>query len=227
MTNSLAVLLAVLVFLGVVAVVGLLVVLACWWLARGATGRARYAAVAAAGTAVAYLVTLAVVSLASREVVLPVGAEKYFCELDCHLAYEVVSVSPVAAGPDSGGLWQVVVQTRFDDSTISPRRPRDATLTPNPRRIALRSGTGALVPPLTPSDLSAAGIRDTGTPIDRPLVPGASYRTSFWFRLPGEERPGAVLLEDAAPESRLLIGHERSPLHAKVFLALPAPLAGP
>jgi hypothetical protein len=227
MTSTLAILLSVLAFLGTLALAGGLAGLSLWWVARGAAARARYAALGAAAAAAVYLVVLGTVSLSSREVVLPAGSEKYFCELDCRLAYRVVSAEPVAEGPATATLWRVVVQTRFDETTISSRRPRDATLRPNPRRIGLRTGTGALVSPLAPAELSAAGIHDASTPIDQPLAPGESYRTSFWFRLPGEERPAAVLLEDDTPESRLLIGHERSPLHAKVFLALPAPLAGP
>lgn len=227
MTSTLAVLLSILAFLGTLALTVGLAGLSLWWIGRGAPARARCAALGAAGAAATYVVVLGIASLASREVVLPAGSEKYFCELDCHLAYRVAAADPVAEGLATGTLWRVVVETRFDETTISSRRPRDARLTPNPRRIVLRTGTGAMVPPLTPAEVSSSGIEDTGTPIDRPLAPGESYRTSFWFRLPSEGRAESVLLEDDMAVSRLLIGHERSPFHAKVLLALPAPLAGP
>ncbi len=226
MTTPLTILLAVLAFLGTLALIVAVAALSLWWFRGGTTGRARYAAMGAVGAGVAYLVILGAASLASREVVLPVGGEKYFCELDCHLAYEVLSAGPVARGPDTGDLWEVVVQTRFDETTISPRRPRDATLTPAPRRIRLRFSGDAL-PPLSPAELSVAGIVDQSVPMDRPLIPGESYRTSFWFRVPPQGRPEVLLLEDDMTVSRLLIGHERSPFHAKVLLALPTTLAVP
>lgn len=227
MTSTLAILLSILAFLGTLALTGGLAGLSLWWIGRGAPARARYAAAGAAGAAAVYGVALGIASLTSREVVLPAGSEKYFCELDCHLAYRVVSAEPVAEGPATGTLWRVVVQTRFDEATISSRRPRQATLRPSSRRIVLRTGTGAMIPPLTRANLSASGIHDGSTPIDRPLAPGESYRTSFWFRLPSQERAESVLLEDDMAVSRFLIGHERSPFHAKVLLAPPAAMAAP
>ncbi len=227
MTTPLAILLAVMAFLGTLALITALVVLSLWWFSSGVGERSRHAAVGAAGAGVAYLLLLGGASLTSRDVILPPGSEKYFCELDCHLAYEVLSAGAVAPAPDSGNLWEVVVRTRFDETTISPSRPRDGLLTPSPRRIRLRTADGILVPPLTAAEVSTVGIRDTSVPLDRPLIPGASYRTSFWFRMPLGSRPEALLLEDDMAISRVLIGHERSPLHAKVLLALPAGLARP
>jgi hypothetical protein len=48
----------------------------------------------------------------------------------CHLAYSVAT-SKAEALP-SGRLREIVtVKVRFDEATISARRPRDGTLTPN------------------------------------------------------------------------------------------------
>jgi hypothetical protein len=57
-------------------------------------GKARWALRVGAlvGTgAVVYIALLLGMSLASREVTLAPGQEKYFCEIDCHLAYSVVA----------------------------------------------------------------------------------------------------------------------------------------
>src|SRR5439155_12465337 len=56
---------------------------------RRAAGRVVVSAAAAAGL---YAAVLLVFSLASREQVAGRGDEKYFCEVDCHLAYSVVDV---------------------------------------------------------------------------------------------------------------------------------------
>jgi len=221
--SNVSVLLSVLAFLGTIALVGLLAVLALWWAARGDGRRARLAAMGALGAGIAYAAVLAVASLTSREQLIPAGGEKYFCELDCHLAYKVVAVAPALDQAGDSRLWAVTVQTRFDETTISERRPRDAPLTPSPRQIRLRAGTGSRVPALTPAEVAAAGIADTGTPIDQALRPAESYRTTVWFRLPAGESPTVLLLEDDVEVSRVLIGNERSPMHAKVVLALPGP----
>lgn len=224
--SNASVLLSVLAFLGTIAVVGLLGALALWWALRGNGQRARLAAVGALGVGAAYAAVLAGTSLISREYLIPAGGEKYFCELDCHLAYKVVALAADTDRAGAGRLWAVTVQTRFDETTISPRRPREAPLTPSPRQIRLRLSTGGLIAPLTPVQLAAAGISDTGTPIDQALRPAESYRTTVWFRLPAGESPAALLLEDDVEVSRVLIGNERSPLHAKVVLALPAAAVG-
>ncbi len=224
-TSTLAELLAALAFLGTVGLTVLLAAFALRWAIGGRLPRARYAALGAAAVATAYAVVLTVVSLTSREVVIPPDGEKYFCELDCHLAYRVVSVAPVPEPPGEGRLWVLTVQARFDETTISARRPLDATLAPTPRRVLLRTSGGGVAGPLSPGELAAAGIHDSTIPMDHPLRPAESYRTSFWFRLPPEDRPAALQLEDDVGVSRFLIGNERSPWHAKVLLALPGPMA--
>jgi hypothetical protein len=76
-------------------------------------------------------------SVASQTVVLASGQEKYFCELDCHIAYSVVS-SGFQPDPQIAGdtRYVVDVQTRFDPTTISPRRG-NGPLTPGPHEVSL------------------------------------------------------------------------------------------
>src|SRR5271157_3356985 len=87
-------------------------------------------------------------SLLSREVVLPVGAWKYFCEIDCHVAYSIGDIRSMAsAGPEmqqvagNGKFVVIEVKTWFDPATISARRG-DGPLTPNERKILLFDGLG-------------------------------------------------------------------------------------
>jgi len=91
--------------------------------------------------------------------------------------------------------------------------------------VLLAASGGRAADPLTPGDLATAGIHDSTTPIDHPLRPAESFRTSFWFRLPPEDRPAALQPEDNVGVRRFLIRNERSPWHAKVLLALPGPMA--
>lgn len=213
---------AVLAFLGTAGLLGAGLLAAVVVLARG---RAHLAVKIGMGMAVIVLVygaVLSVCSLTSKEIVLAPGDEKYFCEIDCHLAYSVIGVRrgrtlgppdrPVAA---RGEFSVVTLQTRFDELTISPRRGREAPLWPNPRCMWIEDETGRRF-----EVSSAAQAALETTPLTLPLRPGESYTTTLAFDLPPRvERPRLFLGESIWP-ARLLIGHEQSFLHQKTFFAL-------
>ncbi len=90
------------------------------------TAARRIAMVATAGAGL-YLAALAVVGAASGERTLPPGGKKYFCEIDCHLAYSVLSeeaTSPIRrCGPSGDGLRVVRVETTRRPSRASAETP--------------------------------------------------------------------------------------------------------
>jgi hypothetical protein len=88
-----------------------------------------------------YSIVLCGLSFISREIVMPAGGWKYFCEIDCHLAYSIAgaqtagTIGPEMEQPAARGKFVVVrAKTWFDPSTISPHRG-DRSLTPNSRRV--------------------------------------------------------------------------------------------
>jgi hypothetical protein len=112
---------------GLLLCVAALVVL--YLLARGRRAAAGHVLLAGTGLCVAYAGLLVLFSAASTERVLARGAEKHFCEIDCHLAYSVAGVrqaqtlGPPARPARARGVFYVVtVKTRFDEQTISPTR---------------------------------------------------------------------------------------------------------
>lgn len=161
--------------------------------------------VIAAGAAV-YFALLVGFCAASRTTTLARGQEKYFCEIDCHLAYSVVDVK---TQPDSH--YVVTPRTRFDETTISPSRPKDATLSPSPRDVRLLDATGHEYTP----------IAIVGTPLLTALKPGDSYATQLAFDVP-KDAAGLRLLLNTTPgwPDHLVIGDENSWLHKKTFFAL-------
>ena len=187
---------------------------------------ARLAIGGGAGLAAVYAIALVVGGAASGNRVLQPGEEKYFCELDCHLAYSVTALRPMTGVAEAKGVvWAVTIRTRFDERTISSRRSREAPLSPNPRRAALVAADGAEFPPLpaTLDQLSALGI--SSTPLTQKLRPGEAFTTTLMFDLPAGAVPASLdLVEDILP-TRLMIGHERSPFHGSARLALPGALA--
>lgn len=192
-------------------------------------GRRRLAAgvagVAGAGAAI-YLALLFGSALVSRAELLPAGGEKYFCEIDCHLAYSVAAVSrPEHLGTDSApvaptGGWLVVrLKTRFDERTISPRRG-DAPLRANPRAVAIVDEQGRRFPESETGRRALEAAGERGTPLDEPLRPGESYWTSLVFDIPPDAKNPRLLLTEADPLTGFLIGHENSPAHRKAFFRL-------
>ena len=155
----------------------------------------------------------------SRERTLHPGEKKYFCEMDCHLAYSVV-----ATAEPGRGLRAVTVQTWFDPSTIASFRG-NAPLTPNPRTLYLVDGSGRRYAPSGPATKAWEQEHGGSTPLTRVLVPGESYATTFVFEAPATARGLRLFLGDPLGPENLIIQHENSPFHAKIYFALPAAAA--
>ena len=79
-----------------------------------------------------YVAALVIASLASHSRLLAPGQEKHLCEVDCHLAYSVAAAKSETL-PSGQVRHTVTVKIRFDETTIAPWRPRDASLSPNSR----------------------------------------------------------------------------------------------
>jgi len=186
------------------------------WLAK--RSRRAWQALGAVVVVGGFYVTLLVgAALTSDERTLAPGEWKYFCEIDCHLAYTVTEVRTAKTlGPPEkqisteGVFYVVTVKTWFDERTISSRRPRDLRLQPDPRLVAVVDGYGNSYLPR----------QSRGAPLTQPLLPGQSYTTEFVFDLPADRPNFRLLLTTAVPVNWFLIGHEGSFFHKKVFFAL-------
>lgn len=164
-----------------------------------------------------YLFLLLAYAATSKEQVLDLLAEKYFCEVDCHLAYSVTNVArsrTVGVPPNrrtARGIYHLAtVKTRFDEQTISSRRAKDAPLSPNPRSVLVVDDEGRRFEPV------ATG----GTPLTQILRPGESYTTELVFDLPSDVKNPRLLITESLWVTRLLIGHENSFAHKKTSFRL-------
>jgi hypothetical protein len=216
----------VLAFLGTALTLLFLAALLVFLMATGRRRRARWAALAAGGLVGTYAALLLAHSALSRPQVARVGEEKYFCEVDCHLAYSVTGVRREKrlgpAGKESGarGVFTIVtVKTRFDERTISPRRGREP-LTPNGRRIAVMDAHGSVYGSSPEGAAALTSVGGASTPLTTPLRPGESYTTTFVFDLPDDIQAPHLLLTEDSPVTRFLIGHENSFGHAKTRFRL-------
>jgi hypothetical protein len=170
---------------------------------------ARLAAFAIAIGAAIYFALLFGFSAGSRDTSLGRGQEKYFCEIDCHLAYSIVDVK-TEPGPDSTDYW-ITLRTRFDGATTSSRRPKDAPLTPSPREARLVDAGGREYRPLSTA----------GSSLLTPIKPSDSYTTQLGFRVPSRAS-GLRLLLSTIPAwpDHLVIGDENSWWHKKTYFGL-------
>ncbi len=168
------------------------------------------------------------VSVGSSERTLRAGERKYFCEADCHLAYSVTSVQTarmLGSGEKqvttAGTFYVVTLQTYFDEDTISAKRG-NGLLHPNLRTIRMLDDAGQSYVPsvdgLKALDAPAAKM----VPLDQALQPGEKYETTLVFDLPQNARNPKVWLTDPLPVNWMLIGHENSIFHKKVYFAVEA-----
>jgi hypothetical protein len=207
--------LQVLMFLGTATLAGILLLLTIYGLLRRKPWVRRPAAAFVAVIAI-YFAILLTFSFASREKTLARGEEKYFCEIDCHLAYSIQGVE--RASTTMGTLVTVRLRTRFDEKTISLHRPKDASLTPAPREVQLVASNGTS---FFPVGLSGMPIDVTvTTPINTPLKPGWSYMTTIQFEVPANSDHLRLLVTSPGGPVNLLIGNEMSFWHKKTFLSL-------
>jgi hypothetical protein len=180
-------------------------------------------ALLAAVIALSYGSLLFGASLLTPNRTLAAGQWKYFCEADCHIAYGIESAQLTASlGPElkplpANGRFAVVrLKTWFDPSTTSRSRG-NGPLTPSAREVVLVDDRGRRWAP----SARASALLDPGTPLSEPLRPGESYSTTLVFDVPPEAGGLRLLIFDADPISKILIDSENSPLHGKIYLALP------
>jgi hypothetical protein len=184
--------------------------------------RARRVLAASVAGVAAYAFLVVAFSLSSSEHVLARGEEKYFCEIDCHLAYSVLHVRQTktlgegAQQATANGMFHVVtLKTRFDEQTVSPRRGTQP-LTPNSRVARVFAGDGRRF------EVSSEGQRaleqspeGAGKPLATPLRPGEAYTTELVFDLPPDVKNPRLLINAGEVVTHFIIGHENSFLHKK------------
>ena len=212
-----------LLFLGAIAATMLAAAVLVYALVRRHRVLRRWTAIALVAIPSTYATALFANSLGSQERVLARGEKKYFCEIDCHLAYSVERVErmkTLGSMRAQGTFYVVTLKTWFDESTTSPMRPREAPLYPNPRQVYMAdvSGRRVLRSDAAEAEVERAGV--TSTPLTRPLIPGESYVTTLVFDLPDDAREPRLFVGEADPVSSLLIFDEQSPLHRKIWFDL-------
>jgi len=218
LTPALPSALVVLAFLGTAFLLAVVLLAAGVSFALGKRRLDRWLSFAWLAAGAAYGAALLVASLASREHVLAKGDRKYFCEIDCHLAYSLQQVTTKPA--DQATRYRVSIQTWFDPKTIASFRG-NGPLTPNPREVFVVDAAGRRYGP-SPAGMAALEQERGGPspPLSRELRPGESYTTTLAFDLPEGARDPRLFVGDPPGAELFLIDHENSFFHKKLYFAL-------
>ncbi len=183
----------------------------------------RHSLLAIAVVVVGYGALTLAFSAFSHERILAIGEEKYFCELDCHLAYSVQQIrkmKSIGNATADGEFYAVTIRARFDEATTAPWRPRDVPLTPNPRTITLVDDRGQSIAPSAAGQQAWETIHGKSATLLDPLRPGESYEAVRVFDVPSGVSSARLLVSSEGFPVPVLIGHESSLWHKKTYFAL-------
>lgn len=201
-------------------------VLLVWTLFARRSEWARKIVVAMVALTCLYGTTLLAASLASSEKTLRAGEKKYFCEVDCHLAYSVTSVQTAKTlgsgerqATAAGMFYVVTLQTYFDEKTTSATRG-NGLLYPNLRMVRMVDEQGQWIPASLEGTKALDAQAAKMVPLEQSLRPGETYETTFVFDLPGDTKNPRLWLTDPELVNWVLIGHENSFFHKKVYFGL-------
>jgi len=215
-----------LLFFGTILLMGACFLVLLYGAVRRSSFFAKLAAGVAFATAAGYFILLTSVSVASSEKVLPPGGWKVFCDIDCHTWYSVAGMqvaTALGAGMQqtaANGQFVIVrLKTWFNENTISPHRG-NRPLVPGPRRVLLVDSSGRSFGISSKGQSALAAMGDSSTPLDQALRPGESFTSDFVFDVPPDTHGLRLLVADGDPPTRLVIGHENSFLHKKIYLGL-------
>ncbi len=213
--------LAALCFLGTLGLTTLLavatVVLFFWRRAW-----ARYTLLAIVVLLAGYGLLLGFFSWASYDRTVARGDEKFYCGMDCHIAYSVQKVEPMKTIVDTtarGEFYVVTVRSHFDERTIAPWRGNGA-LAPDPPTLELVDGRGGVYPVSAEGQKAWEAVHPQSHSITDPLRPGEWYETTWVFEAPADAQSVRMFAGWHGFPSYVLIGDEASPGHRKTYFEL-------
>ena len=183
---------------------------------------ARYSLLASVLLLAGYAAVVALFSATSFDRIVGRGDEKFYCGLDCHIAYSVGNVERTKTIGDtraSGEFYVIVVRSHFDKRTIGPRRG-DRPLRPDPPTLTLIDGSGHSYPVSSPGQQAWKTTHGQSHSLGEPLRPGEWFETTWVFDVPAGAKNVRMFAGWSGLPSYLMIGDEASPRHKKTYFAL-------
>jgi len=182
----------------------------------------RYSLLAIVLLLAGYLAVVAMFSLTSFDRTVGRGDEKFYCGLDCHIAYSVGNVERTKTIGDtsaSGEFYVIAVRSHFDKRTIAPGRG-DRPLRPDPPTLTLMDGSDHSYPVSSAGQQAWETAHGQSHSLGEPLRPGEWFETTWVFDVPAEATNLRMFAGWSGFPSYLMIGDEASPRHKKTYFAL-------
>ena len=182
----------------------------------------RYSLPAIPSILAGYCLLVGFFSWASFDRTVKRGDEKFFCAMDCHIAYSVKDVERVKAIGNAtahGEFVVVTVRSHFDERTIAPWRGNGA-LTPDPPKLELVDGGGQSFPVSEAGQRAWQKANANSHSLTDPLRPGESYETTWVFDMPFNADSVRLFAGWHGFPSYVLVGDEATPGHGKTYLGL-------
>ena len=183
---------------------------------------ARYSLLAIGLLLAGYALLLAAFSVASYDRTVARGDEKFYCGMDCHIAYSVQNVERTKTIGDvtaDGEFYIVRVRSHFDERTIAPWRG-DSPLRPDPPTLMLIDSNGHPYPVSGAGQKTWEAVHGGQHSLSDGLRPGESYETTWVFDGPVNAQNVRLFAGWNGFPSYVLIGDEASPRHSKTYFAL-------
>jgi hypothetical protein len=169
-----------------------------------------------------YAAVLAFFSFASFDRTVKRGDEKFYCGMDCHIAYSVQSVERTKTIGDAtanGEFYVITVRSHFDERTIAPWRG-DSPLRPDPPTLTLIDTSGRSYAVSAMGQKAWEAVHAQPHSLTDGLRPGESYETTWIFDVPAVADNLRMFAGWNGFPSYILIGDEASPGHKKTYFAL-------
>jgi hypothetical protein len=183
---------------------------------------ARYSLLAIGVLLAGYALLMAAFSVSSYDRTVARGEEKFYCGMDCHIAYSVQNVQRMKTIGDATAQGEFVVVTvlsHFDERTIAPWRG-DSPLRPDPPMLTLIDRSGHSYAGSNAGQKAWEAMHPQSHSLTDPLRPGESYETTWVFDTPVEARSVRLFAGWNGFPSYVLIGDEASVGHRKTYFAL-------
>lgn len=213
--------LAALLFLGTMGLLVLLTVatVVLWFARRSWVRYSLFAMILLVG---GYGLLLAAFSYTSYDRTVARDDEKFYCGMDCHIAYSVRNVQRMKTIGDTtshGEFVVVTLRSHFDERTIAPWRGNGA-LRPDPPSLEVVDGSGREYPVSAIGQKAWEAAHLQVHSLADPLRPGESYETTWVFDLPADATSLRLFAGWSGFPSPFLIGDEATPRHGKTYFAL-------
>jgi hypothetical protein len=165
---------------------------------------------------------MAAFSYTSFDRIVARGDKKFYCGMDCHIAYSVRNVERVKTigGTNaSREFYLITLRSHFDQRTLAPWRG-GSPLRPCPPALTLIDGSGHWYLISVAGQKAWAAAQEAQHSLSDGLRPGEAYETTWVLDVAADSQNLRMFAGWNGFPACGLMGNEASPGHKKTYFAL-------